>query len=260
MQRTPRTLLTALVAAGLLGTAFAGSATAAGGRDEAPGQLRKAGAAAFTEDTDTNDGGTPEDVADEGDNKHPSGKDRSVEGSSGTQGSSTSDPDDDGRGPDRSNGGPDKPGGSGGVDLADQDGNNGCGNDDDFEDDNNGNCGGPDREKVSARSAQAQQPAAPASVSGPLTTPAVAGTETAPAPAESPAAAPPPFGVLGVQIEAAAPEALGSPVAPAEVLGAQQTRSPEALARTGLGAAAVLVLVAVGLLVLGFAARRFADR
>ncbi|MDQ3952344.1 MAG: LPXTG cell wall anchor domain-containing protein, partial [Actinomycetota bacterium] len=39
------------------------------------------------------------------------------------------------------NGGPDKPNGSGGVDKADQDGNNGCGNDDDFEDDNEGWCG-----------------------------------------------------------------------------------------------------------------------
>ncbi|MGH2808329.1 MAG: hypothetical protein ACRDKT_13750 [Actinomycetota bacterium] len=88
-------------------------------------------------------------MADEGDNKHPSGKDRSVEnGSSGTQGNSTSDPDDDGRGPDRSNGGPDKPGGSGGVDQDDQDGNNGCGNDDDFEDDNEGWCGTkPKKEK-----------------------------------------------------------------------------------------------------------------
>ena len=67
---------------------------------------------AYTEDNDTNDGGTPNNV-----------------------------PDDDGRGPDRSNGGPDKPNGSGGVDKADQDGNNGCGNDDDFEDDNEGWCG-----------------------------------------------------------------------------------------------------------------------
>ena len=97
---------------------------------------------AYTEDTDTNDGNTPNNVPDEGDNAHPSGKDRSVEnGGSGNQGSSESDPDDDGRGPDRSNGGPDKPNGSGGVDKADQDGNNGCGNDDDFEDDNEGWCG-----------------------------------------------------------------------------------------------------------------------
>ncbi len=97
---------------------------------------------AYTEDDDTNDGNTPNNVPDDGDNAHPSGKDRSVEnGGSGNQGSSESDPDDDGRGPDRSNGGPDKPNGSGGVDKADQDGNNGCGNDDDFEDDNEGWCG-----------------------------------------------------------------------------------------------------------------------
>lgn len=83
------------------------------------------------------------DEPDEGDNQHPSGKDRSVEpGGSGTQGNSNSDPDDDGRGPDRSNGGPDKqPDGAGGVDRDDQDNNNGCGNDDDFEDDNEGWCG-----------------------------------------------------------------------------------------------------------------------
>ncbi|HEX2296260.1 MAG TPA: hypothetical protein VHN37_13255 [Actinomycetota bacterium] len=95
-----------------------------------------------TEDDDTNDGDTPNNVPDDGDNAHPSGKDKSVEnGGSGNQGNSESDPDDDGRGPDRSNGGPDKPNGSGGVDKADQDGNNGCGNDDDFEDDNEGWCG-----------------------------------------------------------------------------------------------------------------------
>jgi hypothetical protein len=83
------------------------------------------------------------DIPDSGDNAHPSGNDRSVEhGRSLTQGNSHSDPDDDGRGPDRSNGGDDKqPNGAGGVDKADQDNNNGCGNDDDFEDDNEGWCG-----------------------------------------------------------------------------------------------------------------------
>jgi LPXTG-motif cell wall-anchored protein len=96
----------------------------------------------YNEDNDTNDNGTANNVADDGDNAHPSGKDRSVEnGKSGNQGNSESDPDDDGHGPDRSNGGPDKPNGTGGVDKADQDGNNGCGNDDDFEDDNEGWCG-----------------------------------------------------------------------------------------------------------------------
>src|SRR5688572_25924270 len=55
-----------------------------------------------------------------------------------TQGRSLSDPDD------MENGGADKPDPdcTGGVNLDDRDGNNGCGNDDDREDDNNGNCGG----------------------------------------------------------------------------------------------------------------------
>ena len=97
---------------------------------------------AMTEDNDSNDGGTPNNVADEGDNWHPSGKDRSVEnGGSGNQGNSGSAPDEDGHGPERDFGGTDKPDGPGGMDLADQDGNNGCGNDDDFEDDNEGWCG-----------------------------------------------------------------------------------------------------------------------
>lgn len=93
-----------------------------------------------TEDNDHD--GVPNNIPDSGDNAHPSGKDRSVEhGKSGNQGNAQSDPDDDGRGPDRSNGGIDQPGGTGGVDKVDQDGNNGCGNDDDFEDDNEGWCG-----------------------------------------------------------------------------------------------------------------------
>ena len=94
-----------------------------------------------TEDNDSNDNDTPNNVADDGDNAHPSGNDRSVEhGNSGNQGKATSDPDDDTRGPERTNGGADKADGPGGADLADQDGNNGCGNDDDFEDDNEGHC------------------------------------------------------------------------------------------------------------------------
>jgi hypothetical protein len=103
----------------------------------------------YTEDNDTNDGGTPNNVPDEGDNAHPSGKDRSVEhGKSGNQGKSESNPDDS-KGPMRYEGEPgdDKPNGPGGTDLADQDGNNGCGNDDDFDDDNNGWCGKPKKDK-----------------------------------------------------------------------------------------------------------------
>jgi hypothetical protein len=105
---------------------------------------------AYTEDNDTNDGNTPNNVSDEGDNAHPSGKDRSVEnGGSGTQGKSESNPDDS-KGPMRYEGniGDDKANGPGGTDLADQDGNNGCGNDDDFDDDNNGHCGKPKEEET----------------------------------------------------------------------------------------------------------------
>jgi hypothetical protein len=100
--------------------------------------------ATVTEDND--DDGVPNAPDPEGDtdNAHPSGNDKHVEaGQSGNQGRATSDPDDDTRGPERRNGGVDQPGGTGGVDLLDQDGNNGCGNDDDFEDDNEGRCQGP---------------------------------------------------------------------------------------------------------------------
>ena len=84
----------------------------------------------------------PQTGADEEDNRHPSGKDRSIEhGNSQNQGRSNSDPD----GKENTYGGSsgkDKLGFDGGLDKGDQDGNNGCGNDDDFEDDNNGNCKG----------------------------------------------------------------------------------------------------------------------
>ena len=95
--------------------------------------------------TTQEDSHDPEPDATPSDNRHPSGKDRSGEsGGSGNQGRSESNPDDS-KGPMRYEGvqGDDKPGGPGGTDLADQDGNNGCGNDDDFNDDNNGWCGRP---------------------------------------------------------------------------------------------------------------------
>ncbi len=122
--------------------------------DEAPRATAKAGPAkarepkvggvsseAVTEDNDTGDSfpncpQTPPDPS-----RHPSGKDRYCEPQrAGNQGGAKSDPDDDGRGPDRSNGGVDQPGGPGGAYDWDQDGNNGCGNDQDFEDDNEGRC------------------------------------------------------------------------------------------------------------------------
>jgi len=116
-----------------------------------------------TEDTDANDGGTPNNVVDGGDNRHPSGKDRSVEhGRSGNQGKAASDPDDDGRGPERTNRGADKADGPGGDDLADQDGNNGCGNDDDFEDDNEGRCS-----QARSSSPRSSAPASPGSPKSP---------------------------------------------------------------------------------------------
>ena len=89
-----------------------------------------------------------ESTADEGDNAHPSGKDRSVENSPESnpkQGNSESNQDDS-VGPQRCEGvcgEDDKSNAGGGTDAADQDGNNGCGNDDDFDDDNNGWCGKP---------------------------------------------------------------------------------------------------------------------
>jgi hypothetical protein len=90
-------------------------------------------------------------AADCGESAHPSGNDRCEEpggsgaqGEDGTQiqGDAASDPDDNGNPPERTNGGADEPGGPGGVNLQDQDGNNGCGNDQDFEDDNEGLCTG----------------------------------------------------------------------------------------------------------------------
>ena len=104
------------------------------------------------------------------DNQHPSGKDRSAEpGGSGNQGKSESDPDDNvgpmrnecGQSPalDPRGGCTDKPGGSGGMDLADQDGNNGCGNDDDFDDDNNGHCGGKVKAPPAPQAPQGNPPA-----------------------------------------------------------------------------------------------------
>ncbi|MGH2684420.1 MAG: hypothetical protein ACRDJP_03020 [Actinomycetota bacterium] len=97
-----------------------------------------------TEDDDSDGVPNAPDPQGDGDNRHPSGKDRHEEGGgSGNQGSSSSEPDGNGHGPERDQGGLDKPDGPGGLDLLDQDGNNGCGNDDDFEDDNEGWCGKP---------------------------------------------------------------------------------------------------------------------
>ena len=154
-------------------------------RSDRDGDADSDASTSYTEDTDTNDGGTANNVADDGDNAHPSGRDRSVEnGRAANQGRSESDPDDDGRGPDRSNGGPDKPNGTGGEDLADQDGNNGCGNDDDFEDDNEGWCGRkPKPEQAAtpeAKPATETQPCPDGSMERPCAEPAAKATKLCP--------------------------------------------------------------------------------
>ncbi|MBW3577325.1 MAG: hypothetical protein KY462_06230 [Actinobacteria bacterium] len=152
-----RLALVAFLAVAL--AAFLLQPAAAASKDRATGQ-DKAQRAQVTEDND--DDGFPNcpDPLGDADNRHPSGKDKHCEsGRSGNQGGAAHDPDDDGRGPDRGTGGRDQPGGTGGVDLLDQDGNNGCGNDDDFEDDNEGWCGrNPARQDQRAKD-ERKQPA-----------------------------------------------------------------------------------------------------
>ena len=124
--------------------------TAPGQAKTAPGQAKSANKGPPSSDTtqvteDNDNDGVPNapDPLGDADNQHPSGKDKHVEaGGSGNQGNAASEPDGNGHGPERDAGGLDKPGGPGGEDILDQDGNNGCGNDDDFEDDNEGLCGG----------------------------------------------------------------------------------------------------------------------
>jgi hypothetical protein len=180
-----------------------------------------------TEDND--DDGVANNIPDDGDDMHPSGKDRSVEpGRSGDQGRSRADPDGDG------NGGPDKPGGAGGVDVIDQDRNNGCGNDDDFEDDNNGNCRGRQTTTtVTVRELTFS------------TTSSTTTTPTSVVPTVGALVTPPPASVLGVQIER--PAAQVAPAPQAQVLG-------ESLARTGSPIRAYVVL-ASAVLLLGLALR-----
>ena len=117
-----------------------------GDADSADGQTTEDNDDDNGDGTSSGSGDLPNNVPDEK-NDHPSGKDKSVEQDKGNQGNSESNPDNDGHGPER-NSCPgsgwgeciDKPGGDGGEDTYDQDGNNGCGNDDDFEDDNEGRC------------------------------------------------------------------------------------------------------------------------
>ena len=134
--------------------AFAGPSGGGGGQsDTKQAERDRDGDADSDPDTTVDESEADESTADEGDNQHPSGKDRSVENSPSSnpnQGKAESNPDDS-RGPRRSEGvagEDDKPNAGGGEDPADQDGNNGCGNDDDFDDDNNGWCGKPVDDEV----------------------------------------------------------------------------------------------------------------
>ncbi len=259
----------------LSGTAFAGdNGQGADHRSGNAGGPSRTAPITATEDTDSaatdepGTGQTSNNVADEGDNQHPSGNDRSVEnGGSGNQGASQSDPDG------NANGGPDKPGMVGGADLNDQDGNNGCGNDDDFEDDNNGNCGPKTRGTIPP----------PPDVDGTVKTCPEGQTlpagGTAPQDCKIPEVklsngiivTPVVLDSLGAQVETPAPDVLASTSTdvPAQVLGvvierpatggtavlgATVTRSAP-LARTGFGMTAV-VLVGLALLLAGFGLKR----
>ena len=203
-----------------------------------------------TEDNDTNDD-TKNNVVDDGDNAHPSGKDRSVEhGGSGNQGKAAHDPDDDGRGPDRSNGGLDQPGGAGGVDLHDQDGNNGCGNDDDFEDDNEGWCGKPEAQAPTAAVTPPVVPAAPVATAAVVQQEQVAVAATV-------AEVTPPAVASGVATEVLGVSIERSDVRPTEVLGVSHERG--SLARTGFDLTS-LALVAMALVAAGLGCKRVARR
>lgn len=230
----------------------------------------------ISEDNDTNDNGTPNNVRDDGDNRHPSGRDKSVEsGGSGNQGKTKSDPDDDGRGPDRSNGGRDVPDGPGGADLADQDGNNGCGNDDDFEDDNEGWCGKPKKSEATVVGSPAAadtttevevQPAvAPAAVEVPvqsevarvmgITIDVKASPVAVAAPVSETVVRPQRTEVLGLGFERSA-VAAGGPSG-TQVLGVSYERGN--LARTGFDLT-LLAMAGMALILVGAGGRRISQR
>ena len=133
-----------------------------GGR---PAAEEEADSSGSEDDGSTKTNENSDDATDDNDdNAHPSGKDRETNNGPTDDvqgGDQTSNPDNDGHGPERNSckgtsedrvgGCADKPGGTGGVDQEDQDWNNGCGNDDDFEDDNEGNCGGKRKTVVESK-------------------------------------------------------------------------------------------------------------
>ena len=199
----------------------------------------KASATVVTEDTD-NDGmtNTP-DPAGDTDNRHPSGNDRSAEnGGSGNQGKADSTPDQNGKGPERDYEGTDKPGGAGGLDKLDQDGNNGCGNDDDFEDDSEGWCGGTTKPANPASSSEGDGPASSAA----------SAQETA----VSPAVFTPPTVVEGASAsdDDGPVGPAGSPPEPESVFGITAVAPGSAivdgqLAFTGVNLASLLIVISI---------------
>ena len=199
---------------------------------------------AYTEDNDND--GVKNNVSDDDDTAHPSGKDRSTEnGGSGNQGKSESTPDQDGHGPERDFEGTDKPNGAGGVDKEDQDGNNGCGNDDDFEDDNEGWCGQkPKKSKTEVKAAKTEKPCdADHTMKG---VQPCEDDEVAAAADMLPAA--PSETVLGLRV-AQKPAVKAAKIAPAQVRGARVRGG--VLPFTG-ASIAVFLFIALGLVTAGY--------
>jgi hypothetical protein len=210
------------------------------------GPPASSGAASGTEVTEDNDSdGVPNapDPAGDTDNRHPSGKDKHEEaGGSGNQGNAASEPDGNGSGPERDMNGVDQPGGPGGADVLDQDGNNGCGNDDDFEDDNEGWCGKPHEQATPPGLVPSTPPTTETTPPTTQTTPPTT-TETTP-----------PAAVLGVQVsgggKAGGAGVLGETVAAAGEGAVGAVAAGGALAFTGFEAWP-LALLAVGLAIPG---------
>jgi hypothetical protein len=153
-------MFVAMLVVGLWG---AGNAGAHHKPDHTEGPPAATTTTVVTEDTDDDGVANAPDPFGDADNRHPSGNDKHVEaGGSGNQGWAMSEPDANGTGPERDMAGRDQPGGPGGMDVLDQDGNNGCGNDDDFEDDNEGWCGKPSEQPVVVTPPNEEETVAPA--------------------------------------------------------------------------------------------------
>jgi LPXTG-motif cell wall-anchored protein len=144
-------ILSGAVAALLVGGATAPAAYAEPGGKSAASQGKKVGHAKQTSKSDSRSG-KASGTKSGGDNRASSNKDGKGHND---RWQAQADPDGD------ENGGIDQPGGTGGVDVDDQDGNNGSGNDSDCEDDNRGKgVPGHCKERPS-KPAQAQEPAGP---------------------------------------------------------------------------------------------------